>query len=122
VPAVLHVTEVFNDGTDDDSVDQYARLEGRIIVGHDQNFMRIIQQKLYQFNIPVSSGYGRIMLCGQESRQPERRLEVLPYLDICHRWALETNRRFSIAIGNTWIRYDDGLISRTPKSERDQKN
>jgi hypothetical protein len=115
---VVHVTDVFQDGTDDESIDQWARASGRIIVGHDRRFLQAIQRRMYQFDIPVNSGYGRIMLCGKESRQPERMTQVLPFLRLCYNWALIADQRFLVAIADNFIRYDDRLLERTPRQQR----
>ncbi|TXG79780.1 MAG: hypothetical protein E6R14_10430 [Thermomicrobiales bacterium] len=109
---VLWVTDVFPDGTEDDAIDQYARSEGRIVVGHDRRFLSRIQQIPYQFDIPVSTGYGRIMLMGRESAQPDRIQEVLPFLALIHRWALENDQRFLVTVSDNSIRYDDRIIAR----------
>ena len=109
---VLRVTQVFPDGTEDDAIDQYARSEGRIVVGHDRRFLSRIQQVPYQFVLPVSTGYGRIMLIGRESAQPDRIREALPLLTITYQWALENERRFLVTVSDNWIRYDDRIIAR----------
>ena len=109
---VLWVTDVFPQATEDDAIDQYACSEGRIVIGHDQRFLSRIQQVPYRFELPASTGYGRIMLMGRESAQPDRIAECLPILLLIHRWALENGRRFLVTIGDNWIRYDDRVISR----------
>ncbi len=109
---VVWVTRFFDEGFPDEAIDEFARRHGRIIIGHDQRFLKSIQQRRFQFAVPVSSGYGRIMLCGREARQPQRLRETLPFLILCHNWALETNRRFLITIADNWVRFDDKPIAR----------
>lgn len=109
---VVWVTRSYDEGFPDVEIDSVARNEGRIVVGHDQRFLQSIQQRMFQFNIPASSGYGRIMLCGRENRQPDRLREALPFLILCHRWAMETNHRFLVIIGDNWVRFDDKPIAR----------
>lgn len=85
---VVWVTRYFDDGFPDVEIDEFAQREGRIIIGHDQRFLQSIQQRKFQFGIPVSSGYGRIMLCGRERNQPARLREAMPFLILCRQWAL----------------------------------
>jgi Domain of unknown function (DUF5615) len=109
---VVWVTREFDEGFPDDGIDDFARTQGRIIVGHDQRFLQSIQQRMFQFNIPATSGYGRIMLCGREDRQPDRLREALPFLILCLDWARATNHRFLITVADNWIRFDDKPIAR----------
>jgi hypothetical protein len=116
---VVWVTREFDEGFPDDEIDDFARKQGRIIVGHDQRFLQSIQQRMFQFNIPATSGYGRIMLCGREERQPDRLREALPFLILCHNWAIETGRRFLATVGDNWIRFDDKPIARVVHGAQD---
>lgn len=114
---VVWVTKEFDEGFPDDGIDAFARRQGRIIVGHDQRFLQSIQQRMFQFDIPATSGYGRIMLCGREERQPDRLREVLSFLILCHEWAAVTSRRFLISVGDNWVRFDDKPIARVIRDE-----
>ncbi len=115
---VVWVTRSFDEGFPDADIDEFARNEGRIIVGHDQRFLQSVQRRMFQFDIPVTSGYGRIMLSGREERQPDRLRELLPFLALCHRWALATQHRYLVTIGDNWIRFDDKPIARVIRGER----
>jgi hypothetical protein len=101
----------------DENIDDYAQRNGCIIVSHDRRFMRLIQQRLYQRDIPASTGYGRILLCGGERQQPIRLREVLPLLVLYHSWAIATNRRFLAVVGDNWVRFDDKPIARVIRDE-----
>ena len=61
------VVQLFPNGTPDGDIDVIARVDGWIIVSHDRRFMRAIQQPRYNFDIAVTTGYGRVMLCRSES-------------------------------------------------------
>lgn len=114
---VVWVTREFDEGFPDDAIDEFARRQGRIIIGHDQRFLQSIQQRMFQFDIPATNGYGRIMLCGREERQPNRLRELLSFLILCHNWATETDRRFLISVGDNWVRFDDKPIARVIRGE-----
>lgn len=94
----------------DDVIDEFARRRGCIIVSHDRRFMQLIQRRLY--DIPASTGYGRILLCGNERRQALRLQEVLSLLVLYRTWTVDTDRRFLAAIADNWIRFDDKPIAR----------
>lgn len=114
---VSYVVQVFPDGTPDGDIDAFARIEGWIIVSHDRRFMRVIQQPRYNFDISVTTGYGRVMLCGPESGQRIRLEETIDLIELCYSWALRNGRRFLLTIGLNWIRYDDRpLVTRSPAS------
>lgn len=104
-------------GTPDDEIDRFSRNEGRIVISHDRRFLQKIQQRRFQSDLPASTGYGRILLCGREDRQPDRLREVLPLLIVIHDWAVETDHRFIVTISDTWIRFDDKPIARSIYSE-----
>ncbi len=114
---VVWVTREFDEGFPDKEIDEFARKQGRIIVGHDQRFLQSIQQRMFQFNASAATGYGRIMLCGREERQPDRLRETLPFLILCHNWAIETGTRFLITVGDNWVRLDDKPIARVIRGE-----
>ncbi len=113
---VIYVNEALPAAADDDLVDQFARSDKRIIEGHDQRFLKRIQQQIYQFPDSVGSGYGRIMLIGREGNQPDRIRSALPFIELCHTWAHENERRFLIVVGDHFIRYDDREVRRIPPS------
>lgn len=103
--------------TPDEIIEAFARQEGRVIVSHDRQFLKMIQQRKFQFDIPASTGFGRILLCGQEQRQPTRVREVLPLLDVIRDWAISTNHRFIVSIADNWIRFDDKPIARVLRDQ-----
>jgi hypothetical protein len=115
---VVYVTDIFAEKTEDSAIDRWAQSEGRIIVGHDVNFMRAIQQNSFQFNVSVQSGYGRVMLCGRYADQAARLRQVATFLSVCHQWAVEQDNRFLVSIGDNWVRFDDGPLRRTPPRSR----
>lgn len=100
------------DTASDSEIDDYAQRNGCIIVSHDRRFMQLIQRRLYQRDIAVSTGYGRILLSGNERSQATRLKEVLPILAAYHHWAVDTNHRFIVTIADNWIRFDDKPIAR----------
>ena len=104
---VAYVYDVFPPGATDDEVDQYAKSQGRIVVSHDAGFMRRIQQRMFQFEESLTSGYGRIMLSGNEADLPDRMREILPLLELLIERALKTEQRLLVTVADTWIRYDD---------------
>ncbi len=77
----------------------------------------MIQQRRFQFDTPASSGFGRILLCGHEPRQAERIREVLPLLELIRQWAITTDHRFIVTVGDNWIRFDDKPIARVIREE-----
>lgn len=103
--------------TPDEVIEDFARQQGRIIVSHDRQFLKMIQQRRFQFDIPASTGYGRILLCGYEPRQPERIREVLPLLGLFREWAIVTDHRFIVTVGDNWIRFDDKPIARVLRND-----
>lgn len=115
---VLYVNEVLPAGTDDDIVDQFARSDRRVIIGHDKAFLRKVQQKTFQFPDSLSTGYGRIMLIGREKAQPERMAAALPFIELCYGWTLANDPRFLMIVADHCIRYDDGMIRRVPSVKR----
>lgn len=60
---VAFVNQEFLPGTPDADIDTVARRDGWVIISHDQRFMRRIQQPRFNFPDPVTTGYGRLMLC-----------------------------------------------------------
>jgi hypothetical protein len=104
--------------TPDEVIEEFARSNGLIIVSHDRRFLQMIQQRRFQFDTPASSGFGRILLCGHELRQAERIREVLPLLGVIRQWAVATDHRFIVAVGDNWIRVDDKPIARMLRSNR----
>jgi hypothetical protein len=62
---------------------------------------------MFQFEEPLSSGYGRIMLSGNEVELPARMREVFPLLTLLMDQALASEQRFLVTVADTWIRYDD---------------
>lgn len=109
---VIWANSYYAEETLDETIEVEARAEGRIIVSHDRNFLKMIQQRRFQFDTPASSGYERILLCGYEPRQADRIREVIPLLELIHRWAVDTGRRFIVTIGDNWVRFDDKPIAR----------
>lgn len=108
---VTSVVKLFPDGTPDGDIDAFARIEGWIIVSHDRRFMKLIQQPRYNFDIAVTTGYGRVMLCGPESGQRSRLEETIDLIELYYSWAVSNDRRFLLTIGPNWIRYDDRPLS-----------
>lgn len=108
---VGYVAQLFPEGTPDGAIDDFARTEGWIIVSHDRRFMKVIQQPRFNFDIAITTGYGRIMLCGPESRQRSRLEETIDLIELYYSWALRNGRRFLLTIGPNWIRYDDRPLS-----------
>jgi len=98
--------------TPNEVIQGFARQEGRIVVSHDRRFLQMIQQRRFQFDTPASTGYGRVLLCGRENRQPARIRETLPLLVLLRRWAIETDHRFIVTVADSWIRFDDKPIAR----------
>lgn len=109
---VIWANSHYVEETPDETIERFARDEGRIIVSHDRNFLKMIQQRRFQFDTPASSGFGRILLCGHEPRQAERIREVLPLLELIRQWAITTDHRFIVTVGDNWIRFDDKPIAR----------
>lgn len=109
---VAWANKAYDKGTPDKRIDYEARRDGRIIVSHDRRFLQMIQQRRFQFDVSASTGYGRVLLCGNESRQADRIREVLPLLDLIREWAIATGRRFIVSVGDNWIRFDDKPIAR----------
>jgi hypothetical protein len=107
----------FDKGTLDEQIDRAARVAGQVIVSHDRRFLQMIQQRRFQFDLSAASGYGRILLCGHEQRQAERIREVLPLLDVIRNWAIATDHRFIVTVGDNWIRFDDKPIARVMRGE-----
>ncbi len=107
------VNRLFAPGTPDDTIDAFARADGWIIVSHDRDFLRKIQQKRFNFPDTAESGYGRITLTGRESQQFERVLATIDLIEAYHRWALDTGHRLVITLGPSWIRFDDQTLEQT---------
>ena len=112
---VEFVNVLFAPGMPDSDIDSFARLQGWIIVSHDQEFMRKIQQPRFNFELSVASGYGRIMLTGKESAQLDRFRDTVELIESYHQWALRTNHRLVVTIGPTWIRFDDQPRNQTAR-------
>lgn len=110
---VLFVNDAFLPKTPDPEIDAYARKEGWIIVSHDKEFLRKIQQPRFNFQDSIETGYGRIMLSGRESQQVERVAEVCDLVEALHGCALRIGRRFVVTIGPNWIRFDDQALNRS---------
>jgi hypothetical protein len=106
------VNRMFAPGTPDDAIDAVARAEGWIIVSHDREFLRKIQQKRFSFRETAGTGYGRIMLCGRESLQLERVRATIEVIELYHRWAVTMSRRLVVTIGTNWVRFDDTVLDR----------
>lgn len=104
---VAFVNQTFLPGTPDAELDLVARRDGWIVVSHDQQFMRRIQQSRFNFSDPVSTGYGRLMLCTRESQQVARFEQTLDLIELLLRYALAMNTRLVISIGANWVRFDD---------------
>jgi len=114
---VIWANREYDKGTPDEEIDFAAKEGGRIIVSHDRRFLQMIQQRRFQFDVPASTGYGRILLCGSEPRQANRVREILPLLEIIRNWAIATDHRFIVTIGDNWIRFDDKPIARVIRGE-----
>jgi hypothetical protein len=114
---VIWANSHYPDETPDEFIEDFARNEGRIIVSHDRQFLKMIQQRRFQFDIPASSGFGRILLCGYEPRQAERVREVMPLLELMRGWAIASDHRFIVTVGDNWIRFDDKPIARVIRGE-----
>lgn len=112
---VAYVVQLFPEGTPDRDIDAFARTEGWIIVSHDRRFMKVIQQPRFDFDIAVTTGYGRVMLCGPESGQRSRLEETIELIELYYWWALRNGRRFLLTIGPNWIRYDDQPLIPGPR-------
>lgn len=117
---IVYVFEVFPPKASDDEIDQYARSQGRIVVSHDARFMRRIQQQMFQFEEPLSSGYGRIMLSGNEVEVADRVREVFPLLEMLMERALASEQRFLVTVADTWIRYADRPRAMTTESRTER--
>lgn len=115
---VDYVNESFLPGTPDNEIDNVARIEGWIIVSHDQRFLRRIQQPRFGFTESARSGYGRIMLMTRESLQVRRMEQSLDIIELLHSRAVETGRRLLITVGDNFIRYDDEPPLRTAEARR----
>jgi predicted nuclease of predicted toxin-antitoxin system len=61
--SVVWANRLYPEGTPDETIEDFARKEGRIIVSHDRQFLKMIQQRRFQFDTPASTGFGRILLC-----------------------------------------------------------
>ena len=105
---------MFPEGTPDGDIDAFARTEGWIIVSHDRRFMKVIQQPRFDFDVSITTGYGRVMLCEPESQQRARLEETIGLVELHHGWALRNGRCFLLTIGSNLIRYDDRPL--LPKS------
>jgi TolB-like protein len=110
------VNRLFAPGTPDDTIDTFAKADGWIVVSHDRDFLRKIQQKRFNFSDTAASGYGRITLSGRESQQLERVRSTMELIEGYHRWALDTGHRLVITIGPSWIRFDDQILEQTLKA------
>lgn len=108
---VEYVNRAFAQGTPDLDIDAFARMEGWIILSHDRRFLKLIQQPRFNFDLAVTSGYGRIMLCGPESEQRERLEQTISLIELAHDWAWTHGRRLLLSIGPNWIRYDDRSLA-----------
>lgn len=108
---VEYVTRAFAQGTPDLHIDAFARTEGWIILSHDRRFMKLIQQPRFNFDLAVTTGYGRIMLCGPYVEQRERLEKTVSLIELTHEWASTQGKRFLLSIGPNWIRYDDRPLS-----------
>ena len=114
---VIWANREYDKGTPDEEIDFAAKEGGRIIVSQDRRFLQMIQQRRFQFDVPASTGYGRILLCGSEPRQANRVREILPLLEIIRNWAIATDHRFIVTAGDNWIRFDDKPIARVIRGE-----
>lgn len=110
------VNKAFLPATPDQVIDDIARLEGWIIVSHDQQFLKRIQQPRFGFPNPARSGYGRIMLMVRLSQQRARMQRCLDIVESLHATALESERRLLLTIGSNWVRYDDEPLPRTSRT------
>ena len=108
---VEYVTRVFPQGTPDLDIDGFARAEGWIILSHDWRFMKLIQQPRFNFDLAITTGYGRIMLCGSYAEQRERLEPTISLVELTLDWALARGQRLLLTIGPNWIRYDDRPMS-----------
>lgn len=79
---VAFVNQEFLPATPDADIDMVAQQEGWIIISHDQRFMRKIQQPRFNFPDPVTTGYGRLMLCTRESQQVRRFEETIELIEL----------------------------------------
>ncbi len=112
---VDYINKSFLPGTPDNEIDSVARIEGWVIVSHDQRFLQKIQQPRYGFSDLARTGYGRIMLMTRESQQLSRISQAIDLIEMCHGKAVESERRLLITLGPNWIRYDDEPLSRTAR-------
>lgn len=112
---VDYVNKSFLPGTPDSQIDSVARLEGWIIVSHDQAFLQKIQQPRFGFTERAHTGYGRIMLLTRESLQISRVGQCMDLIETLFEKAVDTDRRLLLSIGPNYIRYDDEPLARTPK-------
>lgn len=122
---VEYVSRAFADGTPDDDIDDFARVQGWIIVSHDRRFLSRLQQPRYNFPDPAASGYGRLMLNGNNALQVGRVTETIDLIERYHSWAIGTGKRFLACIGPNWTRFDDQPLPKTPmtpgRNERRQQ-
>lgn len=104
---VAFVHQEFLPGTPDADIDLVARRDGWVIISHDRNFMRRIQQPRFNFADSVATGYGRVMLSTRESRQVERFEQTFDLFETLLAYALRADKRLVITIGANWVRFDD---------------
>lgn len=104
---VNFVNRSFLPGTPDSEIDAVARIDGWIIVSHDQRFLRKIQQPRFAFSDPAHSGYGRVMLMTRLSQQATRVRQCLDIIEMVYAHAMATGRRLLITVGPAFVRYDD---------------
>jgi len=109
------VNRLFAPGTPDDAIDAFAKDDGWIVVSHDRDFLKRIQQKRFNFPDTAESGYGRVMLVGKESQQLDRMDSTAALIENYYEWAMATSHRLVITIGPNWIRFDDRVLEQTPK-------
>ncbi|MGI8486817.1 MAG: DUF5615 family PIN-like protein [Thermomicrobiales bacterium] len=110
---VLFVNDAFLPKTPDPEIDAFARKEGWIIVSHDKEFLKKIQQPRFNFLDSIETGYGRIMLSGRESQQVERVDEICDLIEALYECAHHSSRRFVVTVGPNWIRFDDQALNRS---------
>lgn len=110
---VAFVNQEFLPGTPDTDIETVARRDGWIIISHDRQFMKRIQQPRFNFPDPVTTGYGRIMLSSEEARQVRRFNETIDLIELLIAHALRAGKRFVVTVGPNWIRMDDMPLVRT---------
>lgn len=112
---VDYVNKSFLPGTPDSTIEDVAKIDGWIIISHDEKFLQKIQQPKFNFGDVAASGYGRIMLCTRESLQTKRFAEVFDSIQLLFDYACNSGKRMLVTIGVNWIRFDDKPLIRTER-------